>query len=1633
MPPSALFFQYFCKKNAGKSKDIVAWSKVEPILAVASETRVLFFQEEGEQLMNNFVERSSNVTKMEWQPESFILAIGWADGVISLWNLRDRLQREDDAVHKSPITLLKWKDDGTRLVTGDRRGAIGVWQTDIRGRLMPICHYRKNGAITHCVFAAFHGAKDHSRCTSFFFGGDQGVVSYADDIGHCMDVQSLRSPVFSMLYYKGKDRVVIITESMLLLQLEISPSGKVSPIKVKLSASVGSTNFFRAFWVGPGLLLTSSGEQLLRFWDLGNENNYIINITDIEGKFSIPRLDEVSAMAFCRNRGSLVVGTTSGCLLMWNFCGRGNNIKNKSKYLQNESSVKQTSANNWQLVFQKKMLGRIMDMKWGFQAHLLSVQIESKAASMALSSVNEGGYKEGKESNEGKEEKDNGIDSSLVDGNQVCILNETALQASMNSQLACVQQSPDELIIEVAPGSLPPNMSRRERDKRTILLPLRCGVRIRGLTQSGPRLAVWNGSQVEVYELQGHSSSKKAGVSQSGVGSMPQIVFLNSFDSRACKVGMSRDHIFMAIGSRLDVTNSSGVVKQTLSFTDVEGDPVMLDVNVRGTHMAVATNKGLLKIFSVSRREVKQIGTGAQLLNYIDMVGKKTCKANEGGRNKAPHGTPKLRSIRCNADGTLVSILIDRKLNSFHTEGDSRIYVFNTELSSINTYDFGPERYPTSHLWDTDEGRLLVTEACLSKPGSTVKSDTSYASVTVPEAQEDTKEDRNNDGETAKGNKKGLLGKIGNKKGLLQKMKKAAKLQIMINKASGIGIDQSIISTLFATTEHGILQQDFFTVDRAKLSLMGVNVPYLYFIVGSDNTIRSPHTPSSPTATASNTKRRLRSRLMRDFVGLDRVDETTKKALLEFSYYLTIGNMDAAYRSVKLIQSPSVWENMAHMCVKTKRLDVAEVCLGNMGHARGAKAVREAKANEPEHEARVAMVAVQLGLLEDAERLYTEGKRFDLLNELYQASGQWKEALTISEKQDRIHLKSTHYMYAKHLEKIGDSTGAMEHYEAANSHRYEVPRMLFDAERLDDLQSYIKRSRDPKLLRWWAQYCESVADLDGAMRYYIKAEDHLSQVRIHCFRQEFDEAAETVFNAPKKIMKAAAYHLARQHEGHGNIKEAINFFVRAGRYNHAVRIAKRGNLNEELLALAKVSPKSTMTEAAKHFESQKRFEEAVLLYSKSDNLDRALSLCFKEKLFEQLRSITEQLASDDPDGDGDPNTKADPQMLARCAEFFMDHGEFEKAVHISITAGKPDTALELCVEHRIKITDEMAERMTPAKKSSNEPGASAFNIERSKLLTAIARCCKKQCSYHLACKLYTLAGDKMKALAALLKSGDTDKIIFFATVSRSRDVYVLVANYLQNLDWRNEKAVMKAIIQFYTKARSFAQLAAFYESCAAVEVDEYRDYEKALTALKSSLKYLGKLMKSREQAAANEDKVASIQRRCSIVERFIHARSLVKSDPTQMVSICEELLDTSRTDEAVQSGDIYALLIQCNHDEGNMDRAMELIDRYQSTSSGRRHTLATNPFFDQEILRNIFSACDRDFPKANSGRGENRSSDDGSMSEELEESIAGSSMMSMGSEGRRYRENEDEGDHGFTGAMSQYDGNENEGKWEDGK
>lgn len=79
---------------------------------------------------------------------------------------------------------------------------------------------------------------------------------------------------------------------------------------------------------------------------------------------------------------------------------------------------------------------------------------------------------------------------------------------------------------------------------------------------------------------------------------------------------------------------------------------------------------------------------------------------------------------------------------------------------------------------------------------------------------------------------------------------------------------------------------------------------------------------------------------------------------------------------------------------------VAEHCLGNMQHIRAARALRESAAM-PELDARVGLVAVQLGLTDDAARLFSSCERWDLIEQLHEASGSWQEALQAATKHDR--------------------------------------------------------------------------------------------------------------------------------------------------------------------------------------------------------------------------------------------------------------------------------------------------------------------------------------------------------------------------------------------------------------------------------------------------------------------------------------------------------------------------------------------------------------------------------------------------------------------------------------------------------
>lgn len=46
------------------------------------------------------------------------------------------------------------------------------------------------------------------------------------------------------------------------------------------------------------------------------------------------------------------------------------------------------------------------------------------------------------------------------------------------------------------------------------------------------------------------------------------------------------------------------------------------------------------------------------------------------------------------------------------------------------------------------------------------------------------------------------------------------------------------------------------------------------------------------------------------------------------------------------------------------------------------------------------------------------------------------------------------------------------------------------------------------LRRWWAQYLESTGEMETALQFYEAARDHLSLVRVYCYCNNLQKAAE---------------------------------------------------------------------------------------------------------------------------------------------------------------------------------------------------------------------------------------------------------------------------------------------------------------------------------------------------------------------------------------------------------------------------------------------------------------------------------------------------------------------------------------------
>ncbi|KAF4740487.1 hypothetical protein FOZ62_001705, partial [Perkinsus olseni] len=701
----------------------------------------------------------------------------------------------------------------------------------------------------------------------------------------------------------------------------------------------------------------------------------------------------------------------------------------------------------------------------------------------------------------------------------------------------------------------------------------------------------------------------------------------------------------------------------------------------------------------------------------------------------------------------------------------------------------------------------------------------------------------------------------------------------------------------------------------------------------------------------------------RSFAGMESACDgpqgaSTAKALIDFSFYLAKGNADAAYRAVRAVESLAVWENLCRMAVKTRQLQVARRCLGRIqvsGEGSGggpvssapAAALRasfvlrdgDAKADFATDDEELAAIAVHLDMIEEAEELYRQAFDYFKLNKLYQRLGRWSDAIAVAEVHDRMHLSSTHFACAKSLEAKGDVEGALKNYEKAGpAGLSEIPRMFLRFGLLQPLKDYVQRVQKPFLYKWYGQYLESTGKAKEAEGYYHQAEDWAALVRLSWAKSDLDGARKICRDSGDSN---ATYQHAKylqdyctapggQCSPEGKVferrtmpgvegkeellKEVVDGYSYSGRVGVALRLAQAYDMEAELIKLSMQAVYSdegaggTATagamQAARFYETKGDYARAAALYQKIGQTDKAISLCLATEQHDALRKLADYLT---------PET-TDQATMERCAKVLIEQKYYDKAVQLLASSKQLENAVAMCKDYDVPITEELAEKLTP--KDRDHP-------KYRELLLAIGDLSKQHGLYALACKKFTQAGDKIRAIKALLRSGDTEKIIFYAQTARAKEVYVLAANSLQSLDWFNNPELEKNIIACPLVLPAEGLNCTSAQARAHRAIDEHQDVEGAIAALEEAL------------AAVDKDPDASPTHDCStmksgleVLRKFGEAKKSADTDPRASLVACGSLLQSSELkDSPLRPGDIYAFMAQLFHTNGQTSDAAEVVKR----------------------------------------------------------------------------------------------------------
>lgn len=379
--------------------------------------------------------------------------------------------------------------------------------------------------------------------------------------------------------------------------------------------------------------------------------------------------------------------------------------------------------------------------------------------------------------------------SAMNDGG-VMILSQTILKKRMKGDLKIMQCSNKSVEVRMK------NEANPNADFQIIMT---LAINIKGLDCYDNYILFWDGKYAQVYEVFGDKNPSLIG----------------TFETNSKIMAISEDSVFQSKTNKIEVFNYQGQVKQMIPLTEQDGEITQMEVS--GKHMAVVTSNNMIRIFDISRRNIKQIGM--------------TRKFGEGLQCE-------IKSVSLNADGKKLAILVDQLPIPSIRIPDIKFYIYDVEMDTFMDCEVETDRVPSEASWDQNDSRLLCIE-------------TEYMKMSEDAPEEEFEGDQEFEEE-----KKGAV------------------------------FTGKTIEKYFVTGDYGIKKQDSMNLEEGEETLLGSNIPYLYFL-GHRKVKKDDEDDNFEEEKKTEGQFVILRKAMKDFSGLESVDEETKKAILNFSFYLT--------------------------------------------------------------------------------------------------------------------------------------------------------------------------------------------------------------------------------------------------------------------------------------------------------------------------------------------------------------------------------------------------------------------------------------------------------------------------------------------------------------------------------------------------------------------------------------------------------------------------------------------------------------------------------------------------------------------------------------------------------------------------